>query len=132
MMEGEPNNSFTEIPTDAMWRSKKLRAGITVAVLGLGLVGIVLTSSVCSCLPDVYEEMDLAAVPAHVMEKAHSLAPGLIFQRAWKFAPGGRFETDVELTGYILRGRVNWYQSRDIEVRLGDFRPGPEYLEPIK
>jgi hypothetical protein len=113
-----------------MKRRKRLRAAITVAVLSLALVVIVFVNSVCSCLPDEYEEVDLAAVPAQVMEKARGLAPGLIFHRAWKFAPGGRFETQG-ISGYLLRSRVSWYESRDITVRFG-YIGGPEWLEPIE
>jgi hypothetical protein len=112
-----------------MRRRKRLRAAITVAVLSVALVVIILVNSVCSCLPDRYEEVDLAAVPAQVMEKARDLAPGLTFQRAWKFAPGGRFETEG-ISGYVLRSRVSWYGSRDITVRFG--YGCPEWLEPIK
>jgi hypothetical protein len=114
----------------AVWRGKTLRIGITVAALGLALVVVVLVNSVCSCLPTVYEEVDLAAVPAQVLEKARGSAPGLIFHRAWKFAPGGRF--DEGISGYLLRSGVHWYNSRDIRVTQWNVDLAPEHLEPIE
>jgi hypothetical protein len=50
--------------------------------------------------------------------------------RAWKFAPGGRFEvTGPE--GYLLRAKIHWYQSRDIEVSVPVYESASESLEPI-
>jgi hypothetical protein len=104
---------------------------MTVAVLGLVLVVVILVNSACSCLPDVYEEVALAAVPAHVLERARSMAPGVTFHRAWKFAPGGRFQTEG-ISGYLLRSRISWHESRDIEVSGMGQMPDPEFLEPIR
>jgi hypothetical protein len=110
---------------------KTLRIGIIIAALGLVLVVGILVSSACSCLPTVYEEIELAAVPDRVLEMARSSAPGTTFERAWKFASGGRFETEG-MEGYLLRSRPHWYESRDIKVYSSRIARDPEYLEPIR
>lgn len=114
-----------------MRRLKLFRTWIAVAALSFALVVVIVLNSACSCLPTVYEEVDLAAVPARVLEKARSSAPGRVLHRAWKFAPGGRFETEG-IMGYLLRRRVHWYESRDIEVYLSDPDPGPDGLRPVE
>src|SRR5262245_22033135 len=114
-----------------MRRRKRLRIWVTVGALGLALTVVILVNSVCSCDRTVYQEIDLAAVPAQAMEKARSLAPGLNFHRAWKFAPES-VVSRKEFTGYLLRGGGHWYNSRDIEVNHWDVKLAPEHLEPIK
>jgi hypothetical protein len=68
-----------------VWHRKPLIAWTAVAIFGLVVVAVVLVSSACSCLPTVYEEVDLPAVPAQVLDKARASAPGLVFHRAWSF-----------------------------------------------
>jgi hypothetical protein len=102
-----------------------------VSILGLALVVVILVNSACSCLPTVYEEVALSAVPAHVLERARVMAPWLTFHRAWKFAPGGRFEIEG-ISGYLLRSQISWYESRDIEVSGMGQMPDPEFLEPTE
>ncbi len=114
-----------------MRSGKTVGIGITVAALGLVLVVGILVSTACSCLPTVYQEVELAAVPDRILECARSSAPGIVFVRAWRFAPGGRFETEGT-GGYLLRGWPHWYESRDIEVFLSGLDQDPEHLEPIK
>lgn len=115
----------------AMRRGKTLTIGLTAAVLGLVLVLGILVSTACSCLPTIYQEVELAAVPDRVLENARNLAPGIVFARAWRFSPGGRFETEG-IEGYLLRGWPHWYESRDVEVFLSGLDRDPEHLEPIK
>ncbi len=113
-----------------MRRRKRLGIGISIVVLGLALVVVVLVNSACSCLPIVYEEVDLGDLPAQVLEKARGSAPGLVFHRAWKFADDGRF--DEGISGYLLRSRGHWFQSRDIKVHMSSLDTAPEYLRPIE
>jgi hypothetical protein len=117
---------------DAMRRGERLKTWITVTILGLAMVVVILVTSACSCLPTVYQEVDLADVPAQVLENARRSAPNLIFHRAWKFAPGGRFKTEGGVTGYLLRSRVHWYESRDIKVYESVHDADPEDLQPIE
>ena len=84
-------------------------------VLGLAVTIVILANSVNDRLPAGCEEVELASLPPQVLEDARRAAPGLRFQRAWKFSPGGQLDT-AGIMGYVLRSRVNWHESRDIAV----------------
>ena len=115
-----------------MWRGKKkFVVFLTFSALGLGTVILVVANLANSGLPAGSEEVELASLPRQVLEDAHRFVPGVTFQRAWKFPPGGQLEA-AGIAGYVLRSRVSWYESRDIAVYASDQPAEPESHEPIR
>ena len=115
---------------------KILAKGLAVGIQVFALAVLVQANSACSCEPPAYREVDLAAVPPRVLEKAHSLAPGLEFERAWKYTYDSTFDDPefqkVKIIGYVLRVRVHWYETRDVDVDLWSLESRPEDLQPVE
>lgn len=109
---------------------KASRVWLTAVIAGLALVVVVMVKPACTCVPMTYKEVELADVPGDVLERGRALAPRSDFQRAWRYGPGGRFDAP-ERSGYLLRSRVNWYQSRDVRVKNSRPEAEAETLEPI-
>jgi hypothetical protein len=110
----------------------RLGFGLTACVHSVVLLAAVLSGSACSCLPIDYEEVDLATVPTGALESARRKAPGFAFHRAWRVASAHAANADVGFESYLLRGRADWCQSRDIRADVWGSDPVPQTLEPIK
>ncbi len=112
---------------------KSLRTRIFLSVLSLAFVVLFFANSTCGCAePPSYAEIDVTTVPTHALEKARETASGLAFQRAWKYGYlVERGHEKDEVFGYVLRGRLDWFQYRDVEVSHSEVEAS-EYLDPFE
>jgi hypothetical protein len=111
--------------------SRRVGFWLAVSVHSLVILTAVISGVACSCLPTVYEEINLASVPPLGLRQARERAPGFLFHRAWIIVEPGIVEPARAPQSILLRGRAGWYESRDIEVALGGTETGPQLLEPI-
>jgi hypothetical protein len=109
-------------------KSRSLRRwGVGLGVLILAITG--LANLACSCErppPPQYAPISLESVPSVYMTVFRKREPNLLPFKAWIYSHGSHVD------GCIIRVRVNWLQTRDIDISEwnASLDSEPSILEP--